>query len=272
MPSDPSGIISAFLATGSLPLSRSVSRVQTMLNRADYDAADLAEHLRMDSTLAAKVMAVANSAFFSRQPCSSTDEAVNRLGTVQLKRIFAQVLAGAVLMTPLRAYGLAADAMWRRSVFAAVGSELAALRKGDEGSSAYTVGLLHQIGMLVVNTHWQKSGRTVPLVRINFEEEFAADETKLCGFDQSALGAELLKQLSFPEEMYRIIARQYRPALEPTAQLLYLGRFARAFLCDGISPTANSNVLQNFKLTTTSHLDSFLTDVRQEGQDRIKGS
>lgn len=272
MSSDPSGIISAFLAAGSLPLSRSVSRVQTMLNRADYDAADLAEHLRMDSTLAAKVMAVANSAFFSRQPCSNTDEAVNRLGTVQLTRIFAQVLAGAALMTPLKAYNLTADAMWRRSVFAAVGSELAARRKGDEGSSAYMIGLLHQIGMLVVNTLWQKSVGAVPLVRVNFEQEYAADEKRLCGFDQAALGAELLKQLSFPEEVYRIVAGQYRPASEPTAQLLYLGRFARAFVCDGVSPIANSDVLQSFKLTTTSHLDLFLADARQEGQSRITAS
>ncbi|OYU99786.1 MAG: hypothetical protein CFE26_25055, partial [Verrucomicrobiales bacterium VVV1] len=62
MSSAPTGIITAFLARGSLPLSRSVSQVQGMLKRADYNAADLAEHLRMDATLAAKVMAVANSA------------------------------------------------------------------------------------------------------------------------------------------------------------------------------------------------------------------
>ncbi len=270
MPSDPSGIISAFLTAGSLPLSRSVSRVQTMLNRADYDAADLAEHLRMDSTLAAKVMSVANSAFFSRQPCLNTDEAVNRLGTVQLTRIFAQVLAGAALMTPLKAYNLTADAMWRRSVFAAVGSELAARRKGDEGSSAYMVGLLHQIGMLVVNTHWQKSADAVPLVRVNFEQEYAADERRLCGFDQATLGAELLRQLSFPEEVNRIVAGQYRPISEPTAQLLYLGRYARASAFDGPPPDLDPEVRRNFDLGSAGRLEAFVADTRQEAQHRIQ--
>eukprot|EP01035_Chromulina_nebulosa_P042074 gene42075-56968_t len=99
-------------------------------------------------------MAVANSAFFSRQPCGSIDDAVNRLGTTQLTRIFSQVLAGAALMTPLKAYNLAADAIWRRSVITAVGAELAARRNGDEGSGAYMVGLLHQIGMIAVNQLW----------------------------------------------------------------------------------------------------------------------
>lgn len=271
MPSAPSGIITAFLAEGSLPLSRSVSRVQAMLNRADYDAADLAEHLRMDSTLAAKVMGVANSAFFSRQPCSSIDDAVNRLGTAQLRRIFAQVLAGAALITPLQAYGLVGDANWRRSVYTAVGSELAARHNGEDGSGSYMIGLLHQIGQVVVNALWQKSGRTTPLVRVNFEQEFSADEMTLCGSDQAALGAELLRQLSFPEDVYRIVGRQYRPALEPAAQVLYLGRLAREFICAGPGTAVNSDVLQNFNLTSTSQLEAFVADVREESQNRIQG-
>ena len=61
MPSDPSGLVKTFLASGSLPLSRSVSRVQTMLQSADYNAADLAEHMRTDPTLTARVMSVATA-------------------------------------------------------------------------------------------------------------------------------------------------------------------------------------------------------------------
>ncbi len=272
MLTNPNGIVAAFLSSGSLPLSRAMSQIQTMLGSADYDAADLAENLRMDSTLAAKVMSVANSAFFSRQPCASIDDAVNRLGTKQLTRIFAQVLAGAALMTPLKAYGLTADAIWRRSVVAAVGAELAARRNNEDGSSAYMVGLLHQIGMLVANNFWLKTGATIPLGRVGFDQDYTADEKKLCGFDQAALGAELLRQLSFPETVHQLIGRQYRPPLEPAARVLYLGRLARASICDAMHPEANPEVLQAFKLTSTSQLDTFFGDVRQEAQNRMQSA
>jgi len=83
----------------------------------------------------------------------------------------------------------------------------------------------------------------------------AADERTLCEFDQAALGAG-----------------PYRPASKQTTQVFYLGRFAWAFICDGVSPIANPTVLLSFKPTTTSHWDFFLADVRQEPQSRITAS
>jgi HD-like signal output (HDOD) protein len=216
-------------------------------------------------------MSVANSAFFARSPCDAIDDAVNRLGTVQLTRIFAQVLASAALMTPLKAYGLPADAIWRRSVFAAVGAELAAGRNGEDRSASYMVGLLHQVGMLVVNNLWIKQGATQKMNFADFDQEWSAEERGLCGFDQAALGSELLKQLSFPESVYLVIGRQYRNPLEPLACALYIGRLARSFACDSIKPEPNREVMQNYKLNSTGQLDVFLSDVRQEAQNRMQG-
>jgi len=263
----PSSLVQAFLASGSLPLSRSISQVQAMLHRADFNACDLADHLRMDPTLAARVMAVANSAFFSRQPCESIDLAVNRLGTVQLTRIFSQVLASAAMIRPLRAYGLPADAIWRRSVFAAVGAEMAAGRCGSERSAAYLVGLLHQVGMLVVDGLWEKQGVTAKFRWADFEHEFTDDEKTLCGHDQAVLGAELLRQLSFPASVVTAVARQYAHPVEPVERELYAGRLVRA--CAYEAPTLDPfvDVLKEFNLVATSHLEDFLADVREETQN-----
>lgn len=272
MPSDPSILVKAFLASGSLPLSRSISQVQTMLSRADYDACDLAEHLRMDPTLAARVMSVANSAFFSRQPCAAIDDAVNRLGTVQLTRIFAQVLAGAAMIHPLTAYGLPADAMWRQSILAAVGAEMAARRQGEDRSAAYMVGLLHLVGMLVINNFWKQRGNPPKLNLVNFEQEWSADEKTLCAFDHPTLGAEVLRQLSFPASVVSAVGRQYQDPIGPTGCALYIGRLARNF--GGLTITANSNpaVLNDFDLATESKLQSFLSDVREEAQAMMQAA
>lgn len=262
---DVSAIVKTFLASGSLPLSRSISQVQTMLSKADYDAADLAEHLRVDPTLAARVMSVANSAFFSRSPCGSIDDAVNRLGTVQLTRIFAQVLANATMVNPLKAYGLQADAIWRRSIVAAVGAEMAARRKGADRSSAYMVGLLHLVGMFVINNFWQiQPGTREKLNFVDFDTEWVLDERKLCRFDHASVGAELMRQLAFPEAVADVIGRQYRPPGESLSGVLYAGRYVRSFLCDKVQLTPNFEVLRDFNISTDSELETFIADVKQE--------
>ena len=269
---DSSTLVQSFLASGSLPLSHSISKVQAMLSRADYDACDLAQHLRLDPTLAARVMSVANSAFFSRKPCGAIEDAVNRLGTVQLTRIFAQVLASSALIHPLRAYGLPADALWRRSVLAAVGAEMAAGRKGEDRSAAYMIGLLHLVGMLVIDSVWAKRTEMKKLSLWDFEREWAADEKDMCGFDHAALGAEMLRQLSFPPSVVSAISRQYDPPVEPVECSLYVGRVVRSVLCDAHNLNPNQEVLREFKLASDSQLEAFIMDVREEVQNMMQAA
>ena len=269
---DSSTLVQSFLASGSLPLSHSIRKVQIMLSRADYDACDLAQHLRLDPTLATRVMAVANSAFFSRQPCEAIEDAVNRLGTVQLTRIFAQVLASSGLIHPLRAYGLPADAIWRRSIFAAVGAELAAGRKGEDRSAAYMIGLLHLVGMLIIESIWVKRAGAKKLSLWDFEREWAPDEKGLCGFDHAALGAEMLRQLSFPASVVSAIGRQYDPPVEPAECSIYVGRLVRSSACDALNLNPNLEVLREFKLASDSQLEAFITDVREEAQNMMQAA
>lgn len=272
MPLDPAAIVRAFLASGSLPLSKSISQVQGMLNSADYNACDLADHLRTDPNLAARVMSVANSAFFARSPCAAIDDAVNRLGTVQLTRIFAQVLANTVLQAPYLAYDLPPQAILRHSIFAAVGAEMAARRKSEERSVAYMVGLLHLIGMLVIEAIWIKKGGVPKFTLVNFEEEWSADERKLCGFHHPALGAEVLRQLSFPESVATAVGQQYKEPYGPISMTLHIGRSARAFRGVNFKMEVNPAVLAAYDLGSESQYQSFVMDVREEGQRVMQGS
>ncbi len=237
-----------------------------MLGRGDYNACDLAEQLRLDPLLATKVMAVANSAFFSRQPCGSIDEAVNRLGTAQLTRIFAQVLAQSSLIQPLRAYAWPADALWRRPLFTAVAAELAAGRKGEDRAAAYMVGLLHLVGLLVIEQLWSRQPGAATLQLRDFDREWSTDEKKLCGCDHAMLGAELLRQLSFPPALTLAIERQYLPPFEACEQSLYVGRVIRSTLCDAIPVNPHQEIMREFKLAADSQLEAFISDSREEVQ------
>ncbi|MBL9214468.1 MAG: HDOD domain-containing protein [Opitutaceae bacterium] len=272
MSSTATSLVQAFLASGSLPLSRSIGQVQTLLSSADYDSRDLAEFLRLDPTLAARVMAAANSAYFSRRRCGDIDDAVSRLGTVQLSRIFTQILASSTLINPLRAYGLPTHALWQRSVFTAIGAELAAGRRGDDRSAAYTIGLLHLLGMLVIDDLWIKAGSPRPLVRVDFDREWSADEFRLCGFTHAVLGEELLRQLQFPPAVCTAVGRQYEPPTVPVEHALYVGRLVQSCAYETPTLDPDSLVLREFKLTAPDQLDAFLNDVRTEAQSFMRAA
>jgi HD-like signal output (HDOD) protein len=264
MPPAPSALVASYLASGGLPFSRSIAQVQGLLASAEYDARDLAAFLRLDPTLAARVMAVANSAYFSRNPCADIDAAVSRLGAVQLGRIFSHILARGALIQPLRAYGLPANALWRRSVFTAIGAEMAAARKGHDRAAAYTVGLLHLLGLLVVDRLWQEARWTEPLALDDFEEEWSEDERNLCGWTHADLGEELLRQLSFPPGVFVAVGRLYEPPSVPLEHALYLGRLVQscAFETPTLSPDCVS--LREFDLIAPPQLEAFLAEVRAE--------
>jgi hypothetical protein len=125
--------------------------------------------------------------------------------------------------------------------------------------------------MLAVNALWLQKPAATPFARGDFARDYTSDEKTLCGFDQAALGAELLRQLSFPETICRLIGRQYLAPLEPAARALYVGRVARALICDHANPAADPEVLHGFKLTSTSQLEAFCAEVREEAQGRIQG-
>ena len=260
--------VRSFLASGTLPLSRSISQVQTLLRTGEYNAADLADHMRTDPILTARVMAVANSTFFSQVPCDGIGEAVNRLGSTQLMRIFAQVLAQSAMVSALPAYGLSADQIWRRAVMTAVGAELAAARIQADTSAAYMIGLLHELGRLPINRQWAGGAA---LRFTGFETEYVDEERRRFRFDQAELGGELLRQLAFPESVHRVIGRQYRQPLEFLALSLYLGRLAKTVFCAGITPAHNLEVLEACGLGAKRELDAFLAEVSDEARRRVQG-
>jgi HDOD domain len=142
---------------------------------------------------------------------------------------------------------------------------MAARKKGGDRSTAYMVGLLHLVGMFVINSFWQiQPGTREKINFVDFDQEWTADERKLCRFDHAAVGAELMRQLAFPEAVADILGRQFRPPGETMSGTLYLGRYVRSFLCDKITLTPNWEVFRMFNISTDSQVEEFINDVRQE--------
>jgi len=96
--------------------------------------------------------------------------------------------------------------------------------------TAYTIGLLHSIGKVVINEYYLRHG--IDLYDTDGEEEVfdAAVERRVLGFDHADVGAALLQKWNFPEEIWQPIAHQFHPLEAPEdndfAALLAIARWS----------------------------------------------
>lgn len=160
--------------------------------------------VKQDVIFSAKVLRLANSAFFTGLQLASIDTAVLRLG---LREIRDMALTSAVVEAFSSLGGhFNMDAFWGHCISSAMASQVLANRSPAiqqaeqlDAHPFYVCGLLHHLGILLEALHsaegFQKAWgmvekRNVPLYQA---------EREVLGFDHQEVGAALLKRWQFPE-------------------------------------------------------------------------
>ena len=140
-------------------------------------------------------------------------DAISRLGT---KRIFQMVLCMSVaplVRTPVRGYDLGADKLWEHSVAVAICTEkLAAKRRPMCQPHAFTAGLLHDVGKVLLGTFVdvddQPIKELVELDNLTFNEA----ERMVLGVDHAEVGAHLLEKWSLPGDVAAVTRWHHLPS------------------------------------------------------------
>ncbi|MDP2136399.1 MAG: HDOD domain-containing protein, partial [Candidatus Didemnitutus sp.] len=108
--------------------------------------------VRLDPGISARVLQVGNSAYYSQGlRCYTVEEAVARVGYDRIYELVANAVASQVLVRPLACYAIEADELWESSIACAVAAEFLAEHLKFERDIAYTVGLLHGVGLVVID-------------------------------------------------------------------------------------------------------------------------
>lgn len=135
------------------PLPPSTVRLAGLAGNPETSLDAIAEVIAYDPTLTMKLLRAANSAAVGgANPAITASDAVMRLGTAQVLALAVASGAGKFLRNSVSAYGLAEGKLWRHSVAAAVGAEIAPRFCGTAAPpETFTTALLHDIGKLVMN-------------------------------------------------------------------------------------------------------------------------
>jgi putative nucleotidyltransferase with HDIG domain len=166
----------------------------------DRDIDRIVELIAHDPSLTTETLHRCNDGCLTGSaPAEDMFEAVTRLGLYEIYSIVVGLMASRT-MTQVRAeYRWDANRLWQHTVLTAVISSALAKRVQVAEATAFTAGLLHDIGKLVLVS--MEGIVYADMVRTAgfFGPSLAATETACFGFTHAALGARLLARWGLPD-------------------------------------------------------------------------
>lgn len=217
-----------------LPSSpRVLPRLKRLLVNGNSELQEIVDLIRLDQGLAMRALQVANSPyFFTGARCLTIEQAVARVGYNEIYSFVAHAAAIQVFNRPVAVYRIGADEMWANSVCCAIAAQTLAERVGVDPAAAYTLGLLHGVGMVAIDEWALRTGNPLRLVMLQYPHEATRSERMHLGFTHADVGAALLDHWAFPAEVSDPVRFQYAPAAATNwgalASLLLAARWVRS--------------------------------------------
>ena len=201
------------LAPEAIPLPHTTVRLIQLINHPDSTVDELTAVLEQDQALSARMLRVANSAYYGLpRQVTSLHEAIVLLGRNALRGVVFTASVVGVLGRQVTGYSLGPGALWRHSISVARAARHLAERAAVQPDEAYVGGLLHDIGKVVLDQYMQEEfGRAMelaPAEAIAFDEA----ERRVFGVDHAAIGGALADHWELPPMLVDAIRCHHRPA------------------------------------------------------------
>ena len=174
--------------------------------------------LERDVALTTNLLKLANSAYYGRQyEISSVRQALVVLGNRTLATLAIATGMAPVLRRDLETYQLGKEEFWHHALVTAAASARVVTELGacELRSEAFTAGLIHDVGKLLIDAECHKCG--LQLGGQGEARELCRLEDDLLGFDHCAAGGLLAERWGFPSELF-LPLKHHHTCDMPTAQ------------------------------------------------------
>eukprot|EP01036_Dinobryon_divergens_P034979 gene34979-45270_t len=123
-----------------------------LLHDDNSDLAQVAEQIRVDAALSARVLRIANGPTFGGATrVGSVDEAVSRVGFGEILRLVGLATVAGLADRKLAFYGIAAEHLRESLLLHGLAAEALARHAGLDARTAYAGGLLRALGLMVLD-------------------------------------------------------------------------------------------------------------------------
>ncbi len=162
--------------------------------------------LRNDGPLVADIIRISNSPYYAPTTLhGNLTDAVTQIGLQEVIRVVNLSLARQFFARDLSSYGVTAFEYWSDSVAAALVMEALARQTGLNPEDAFTIGILHAIGRVLINRVIEEKGFSIYWDGRQPIEDW---EREAVGFDYAESGAMLLEHWRFPASTCEVVRGQ----------------------------------------------------------------
>lgn len=202
-----------------LPVLPTVVGQLMVLDREDDGYFDrVLELIESDPTFASRMLSAANAASSSpTSPVISVRAALSRLGSAAAANMILAVAVSRVFI-PRDKWE---KSLWRHAI--QVGGamrSLATFADGDldlDGDEAYTAGLLHDVGRLVMFDEAPETLRQVYEGDWDSPDALVEFELSICGISHCELGQMALERWGLPSVLGEVVLHHHEPNIDPRA-------------------------------------------------------
>jgi putative nucleotidyltransferase with HDIG domain len=194
-----------------------VSGVIDVINDPQSSAKDLKDIIEIDPPLTARVLKVANSAYYySLRKISEIQHAVIWIGFDVVKEIALSQKVCEVFDHDETISGYSGISLWKHSIAVALLGKMVCRREfGERGENAYAAGLLHDIGIIVENQFLENDFIDILKNAEKEKKNLSVSEYEVLGYTHTDIGKMLTDHWSFPEELVVAIGNHHTPDKAP---------------------------------------------------------
>ncbi len=208
------------------PMPKIIAKAREIMDNPRSGFKEIAEVIEADQAIAAKVLQVANSAYYGLSGMvASIHQATVVLGHKTLEQLITMVSASSLLGSRLKGYRLGAGTLWQHSLAVALCSRLIAKDRAPAlESDAFSVGLIHDAGKLALDRYlFEQSSQMDDVLQTGVT--FLEAEKLVLGFDHTELAAGLCTKWNLPESHANAVRYHHDPAASdgnPLAYIVYI--------------------------------------------------
>ena len=203
------------------PMSQAMHKARTVLADPNSSFKDLAIVFVTDQAIAARVLKLANSAYYGlSNQVSSIQHAAVVLGYRTLGELVTLASTSELMGKALKGYGLESGELWQHSLAVAFGSKFIAGKKTPAlVDDAFASGLIHDAGKLVLDKYIAERQQAFQACVSEGQGGLVSAEKEVLGVDHAEIASEICKGWNVPQEMTTGIRYHHDPARSEGSEL-----------------------------------------------------
>lgn len=211
-----------------------LAQLMEIIHDPEWRAVELIRIIERDPTLTAKLIKVANSAYygFTRNICTIHD-AIVLVGFNTVKELSLNLTVCKLFNNTNCINDYSRTALWKHCLSVAILNKFFYMREFRKpGEEAYIAGLLHDIGIIIEDQFMQERFKCILEHSKKNECNLPVSESNIIGFDHAEIGMKLAESWNFPDELVVAIGNHHDPFKgNATHKKISLMSFVSDYIC-----------------------------------------